>query len=84
MHRMRYDDVWFVIHVEHGWNHGCNFDRRGRSIYCWDSIYKKPESLSKWSVAVLVSSIVGLVSMSGFFIGPVLGIIGGILALTKN
>jgi len=48
------------------------------------SIYKKPESLSKWSVAVLVSSIVGLVSMSGFFIGPVLGIFGGILALTKN
>lgn len=48
------------------------------------SVYKKPESLSKWSVAILVSSIVGLVSMSGFFIGPVLGIIGGILALTKN
>ena len=48
------------------------------------TIYKKAESLSKWSVAILVSSIVGLVSMSGFFIGPVLGIIGGILALTKN
>ena len=48
------------------------------------SVYKKPESLSKWSVAILVSSIVGLVSMSGFFIGPVSGIIGGILALTKN
>ncbi|OLC83712.1 MAG: hypothetical protein AUJ08_04995 [Thaumarchaeota archaeon 13_1_40CM_3_50_5] len=48
------------------------------------TIYKKPESLSKWSVAVLVSSIVGLATMSGFFIGPVLGIFGGILALTKN
>jgi len=48
------------------------------------SVYKKPESLSKWSVAILVSSIVGLVSMSGFFIGPVFGIIGGILAFTKN
>lgn len=48
------------------------------------SIYKKPESASKWGVAILVASIIGIFGMSGFFIGPILGIIGGILALTKK
>jgi hypothetical protein len=48
------------------------------------SIHKKPESASGWSVAIPVTSIVGLVSMSGFFIRPIIGIIGGILALTKR
>ena len=45
---------------------------------------KKPESASGWGVAILITSIVGLVTMSGFFIGPIIGIIGGILALTKK
>ena len=48
------------------------------------SIYKKPESSATWGIAILVSSIVGLIGMSGFLIGPVLGIIGGILALVKK
>ncbi len=48
------------------------------------SIQKKPESTSSWGVAILVTSIIGLISISGFFIGPILGIIGGILALTKK
>jgi hypothetical protein len=48
------------------------------------SIHKKPESASGWGVAILVTSIVGLFGMSGFFIGPIIGIIGGILALTKK
>ena len=48
------------------------------------SIYKKQESSNTWGIAILVASIVGLIGMSGFFIGPVLGIIGGILALTKK
>lgn len=47
-------------------------------------IQKKPESASGWGVAILIASIAGLVTMSGFFIGPVIGIIGGILALTKK
>jgi hypothetical protein len=47
-------------------------------------IYRKPESAGKWGVAILVASIVGLFGMGGFFIGPILGIIGGILALTKR
>ena len=41
-------------------------------------------NVTGWSTAILVSSIVGLVSMSGFFIGPILGIIGAILAVTKR
>jgi hypothetical protein len=48
------------------------------------SIYAKPESKSSWGVAILVASIIGLFGMGGFFIGPILGIIGGILALTKK
>jgi hypothetical protein len=46
-------------------------------------IYRKPESAGKWGVAILVASIVGLFGMGGFFIGPILGIIGGILALKE-
>lgn len=47
-------------------------------------IQKTPESASKWGTAILIVSIIGLVSMSGFFIGPIVGIIGGVLALTKK
>jgi hypothetical protein len=48
------------------------------------SIYGKPESAGKWGVAILVASVVSLFGMGGFFIGAILGIIGGILALTKK
>jgi hypothetical protein len=47
------------------------------------AIYRKPASTNVWGVGILIASIVGLFTMSGFFIGPVLGIIGGILALKK-
>ena len=48
------------------------------------SIYKDPASAGKWGVGILVASIIGIFGMGGFFIGPVLGIIGGILALTRK
>lgn len=48
------------------------------------AIYSKPANASVWGIGILIASIVGLITMSGFFIGPVLGIIGGILALTKK
>ena len=48
------------------------------------SIYRNRGDAGNWGIAILVASIAGLVTMSGFFIGPVLGIIGGILALTKK
>lgn len=48
-------------------------------------IQKKPESRSSWGVAILIASILGLVTITGFlFIGPIIGIIGGMLALTKG
>lgn len=47
-------------------------------------IYRKPESEDKWGIAILVASIVSLFGMGGFFIGAILGIIGGILALTRR
>lgn len=47
-------------------------------------IYKKPESSGKWGIAILVASIVSLFGMGGFLIGAILGIIGGILALTRR
>lgn len=48
------------------------------------AIYAKPASAGIWGIGILIASIVGLLTLSGFFIGPVLGIIGGILALTKK
>jgi hypothetical protein len=48
------------------------------------AIHRKPASAGVWGIGILVASIVGLVSMSGFFIGPILGIIAGILALAKK
>lgn len=48
------------------------------------AVHKRPESSGTWGIAILVASIVGLVGMSGFLIGPILGIIGGILALAKK
>lgn len=47
-------------------------------------IHAKPESSSEWGVGILVASIAGLFGMGGFLIGPILGIISGILALTKK
>jgi hypothetical protein len=47
-------------------------------------IYKKPESARRWGIAILVASIVSLFGMGGFLIGAILGIIGGILALTRR
>lgn len=48
------------------------------------AIYKKPESYTKWGIAILIASIVGLLTVGGFIIGPILGIVAGILALIKK
>lgn len=47
-------------------------------------VYAKPESAKEWGVGILVASIAGLFGMGGFLIGPILGIVGGILALTRK
>lgn len=48
------------------------------------AMHKRPESTGVWGIVIIVASIIGLFGMSGFFVGPILGIIGGTLALTKK
>ena len=45
-------------------------------------IYSGPERVTAWGMLILASSIVSLFGMGGFFVGAILGAIGGILALT--
>jgi hypothetical protein len=45
-------------------------------------LYSRPEHASTWGAMILTFSILGLSGMGGFFIGAIVGIIGGILALT--
>jgi hypothetical protein len=47
-------------------------------------IYRKPESSTAWGAGILVASIIGLFGMGGFIVGPVFGIVGGIMALAKR
>ena len=48
------------------------------------AIYRNLQSGTKWGIAILIASIVGLLTASGFFIGPILGIVAGILALIRK
>ncbi len=48
------------------------------------SIYRNNAGSSTWGIAILIAGVVGLIVMSGFFVGPILGIIGGILALVRK
>jgi hypothetical protein len=48
------------------------------------AIYRNLQSGTKWGIAILITSIVGLLTASGFFIGPILGIVAGILALIRK
>ena len=45
-------------------------------------IYVRPRSASTWGLLVLIFSIVSFFGMGGFLIGAILGIIGGVLAMT--
>ena len=45
-------------------------------------IYNQPARASTWGALILAFSIVSLFGMGGFFFGAVLGVVGGILALT--
>ena len=47
-------------------------------------IHKKSGSTSGWGMAIVIAGVVGLVTLSGFIVGPILGIIGGILSLTRK
>ncbi len=45
-------------------------------------MYDRPRQAAMWGVIVLVFSVVSFFGAGGFFVGAVLGILGGILALT--
>ena len=44
-------------------------------------IYARPNNSSTWGLLVLVFSIPSFFGMGGFFIGAILGIVGGVLAM---
>ncbi len=44
-------------------------------------IYTRPANASTWGLLVLVFSILSFFGMGGFFIGAVLGVVGGALAM---
>ena len=48
------------------------------------AIYRNPKSTTAWGIGILIASIVGLLTASGFIIGPILGIVAGILALVRK
>ena len=47
-------------------------------------MYKKPLQTRQWGVIVLTASALSFVGMGGFMIGAILGVIAGVIALTKS
>ncbi len=47
-------------------------------------MFKKPLQTRQWGVIVLTASVLSFVGMGGFMIGAILGVIAGVIALTKN
>jgi len=47
-------------------------------------MYKKPLQTRQWGVIVLIASALSFVGMGGFMIGAILGVIAGVIALTKK
>ena len=45
-------------------------------------LHARPRQATTWGAVILAFSLIGLVGMGGFFVGAVLGIVGGVLALT--
>ena len=45
-------------------------------------LYNETERAPTWGALILVFSIVGLLGMGGFFLGAILGAVGGLLAIT--
>ncbi len=47
-------------------------------------LYSRPEKTFAWGALILAFSIVGLIGMGGFFVGSILGVIGGALAIASG
>ena len=44
-------------------------------------LYTRPEQAQTWGIVILILSVLSLLSGGGFFVGSILGILGGVLAL---
>jgi hypothetical protein len=53
-------------------------------IYGAFSIRDKPAARTTWGALILAFSLISLLSMGGFLVGAVLGILGGILAMVSR
>lgn len=51
-------------------------------LICAIAIYTQPVKASTWGLIILAFSIVSLLGMGGFYFGAILGVVGGILAMT--
>ena len=47
-------------------------------------LYSQPSQTKTWGITILGFSLIGLFGMGGFFIGAILGFVGGLLAITWN
>jgi len=45
-------------------------------------VYDRPSEASTWGAVILTFSVLSLIGMGGFFLGAILGVLGGVLALT--
>lgn len=45
-------------------------------------VYNQPTRASIWGALILAFSIVSFLGMGGFFLGAILGVVGGVLAIT--
>ncbi|MEM4450200.1 MAG: DUF6114 domain-containing protein, partial [Nitrososphaerota archaeon] len=43
-----------------------------------------PKDTQLWGIIILIFSIIGFLSGGGFLIGSIIGLIGGIIAITKT
>ncbi len=48
------------------------------------SVKNKPEGRTTWGALILTFSLLSLLSLGGFLVGAILGILGGILALVEK
>ena len=53
-------------------------------IYGAFSVKNKPEERTTWGALILAFSLISLLSLGGFLVGAILGILGGILALVEK
>jgi hypothetical protein len=47
-------------------------------------LYRAPRDHVAWGIVILVFSVISLISMGGFLIGALVGVVGGLLALVRE